>query len=416
MVSFIMERVRNRSFTLTTGNCPKSRLRRLRNGIPQGLVLAPLSFTIYTYDLPTTISKKFAYADDLAILHSTGDWQTLEATLTQDMKTLSSYLQKWKLKLGVNKTVAAAFHLYNREARRELTINVEERALLFSTIPTYLGVKLDRALTFRQNLESLRKKLTTRVKLLRRLAGSSWGAGAITLRTATLALVHSTAEYCEPVCCRSTHTRLVDRLINDALRRVTGCLRPTPTDDLYTLAGIQPSKLRRERATLSLAHRAQDPKHMLQKKLLSPPSGGHRQLKSRRLFVPAALDSLNDADALSTSAAGSWADHKWNTEGQECASRLHGFIADVGFLPSEMHFPRPAWVRLNRLRIGVGLFHSTMHKWGKAPSPACECGADEQTADHLISCPIYRHPNGAGGFASDDMTLKNWVLNTCPAV
>ena len=208
------------------------------------------------------ISKKFAYADDMAILHSTGDWQTLKGTLTQDMKTLSSYLQKWKRKLIVNKTVTAAFHRYNREARRELTINVEGRALPFSTTPTYLGVKLDRALTFRLHLESLRKKLTTRVGLLRRLAESSWGAGAIALRTATLALVHSTAEHCAPVWCRSAHTRLIDRPVNDALRLVTECLRPTPTDDLYALADIQPSELRRKRATLSLARRAQDPKHM----------------------------------------------------------------------------------------------------------------------------------------------------------
>ena len=136
VVSFIMELVRNRSFTLTTGNGSQSRLRRLRNGVPQGSVLATLLFNISTYDLPTTVSKKFAYADDLAILHSTGDWQTLEGTLTQHMKTLSSYLQKWKLKLSVNKTVTAAFHLYNREARRELTINVEGRALPFSTTPT----------------------------------------------------------------------------------------------------------------------------------------------------------------------------------------------------------------------------------------------------------------------------------------
>ena len=177
---------------------------------------------------------------------------------------------------------------------------------------------------------------------MRRLAGFSWGAGAITLRTASLALVHSTAEYCAPVWCRSPHTRLFNRPINDALRLVTGCLRPTPTDDLYVLAGIQPSELRRKRATLSLARRAQDPKHMLHERLLSPPHRGHRQLKFRRPFVPAALDLLNDADALSTSAAGSWADHKWNTEWQECASRLHGLIADVGSLPSGMHFPRPA--------------------------------------------------------------------------
>ena len=42
VASFIMELVRNRSFTLTTGNSPQSRLRRLRNGVPQGSVVAPL--------------------------------------------------------------------------------------------------------------------------------------------------------------------------------------------------------------------------------------------------------------------------------------------------------------------------------------------------------------------------------------
>ena len=127
---------------------------------------------------------------------------------------------------------AAAFHLHNREARRELTINVEGRALTFSTIPTYLGVKLDRALTFRQHLESLQKKTSnSRWASETIMAGSSWDAGAITLRTATLVLVHSAAEYCAPVWCRSAHTRLIDRPVNDASRLVTACLRPTQTDN-----------------------------------------------------------------------------------------------------------------------------------------------------------------------------------------
>ena len=67
MVKMIMELVRNRSFTLTTGDSKQSRLRRLKNVVPQGSVLAPLLFNIYTYNLPSMISRKFAYADDLAL-------------------------------------------------------------------------------------------------------------------------------------------------------------------------------------------------------------------------------------------------------------------------------------------------------------------------------------------------------------
>ena len=103
MVRMIMELIRNRSFTLTTGDSKPSRLRRLRNGVPQGSVLAPLLFNIYTYDIPSITSKKFAYADDLAILYTSGEWKELERTLSQDMTTLSEYLQTWRLKLSHTK-------------------------------------------------------------------------------------------------------------------------------------------------------------------------------------------------------------------------------------------------------------------------------------------------------------------------
>ena len=144
-----------------------------------------------------------------------------------------------------------AFHLNNREAKHELSLYNDSNLLPSCPVHTYLGVKLNRSLTFRHHLQALRKKLSTRVVLLRRLAGSGWDTGAKTFRIAALSLVYSTAEYCAPVWCRSTHTRLID-----ALAIVTGCLRFTPTEDLPVLASIQPAELRRLGATLSLANRA----------------------------------------------------------------------------------------------------------------------------------------------------------------
>ena len=233
------------TFTLTTGNGKQSRLRRLKNGVPQGSVLAPLLFNIYVSDLPPTTSSKFTYADDLALVHIAGDWRTLEKTLSQDMTTLQTYLQKWRLKLTQTKTVSSVFHLTNKEAKRELSVELNGKPLLFSNTPKYLGITLNRSFTYRRHLESLRKKLSTRVSLIRRLAGTTWGAGASVLRTATLALVCSTTEYCAPVWCRSAHTRLIDPVINNALHIVTGCLLPTTTDYLTVLAGILPAELRR---------------------------------------------------------------------------------------------------------------------------------------------------------------------------
>jgi len=154
------------------------------------------------------------------------------------MATLGEYLQTWKLMLSTTKTVSAVFHL-NKEDKCELKLNFNNETLPFCSKPKYLRITLDRSLTYRRHHESLHKKLTSRLALLRRLAGSGWGAGTTTLRTATLALVHWTAEYCAPVWCHSAHTRFIDRTINDALQIAS--LRPIPGDNLPILAGIQPA-------------------------------------------------------------------------------------------------------------------------------------------------------------------------------
>ena len=84
----IMEMVGNHSFTLTTGNGKRSRLRRLKNDVPQGSVLAPLLFNVYISDLPTTVSRKYAYAGDLAMMHADGAWLAVEGVLSKNIATV----------------------------------------------------------------------------------------------------------------------------------------------------------------------------------------------------------------------------------------------------------------------------------------------------------------------------------------
>ena len=54
---------------------------------PSGIGLGHLLFNIYIQNISSTTSRKYAYADDLALLHSSGDWKGLEKTLSQDMVT-----------------------------------------------------------------------------------------------------------------------------------------------------------------------------------------------------------------------------------------------------------------------------------------------------------------------------------------
>ena len=55
----------------------------------------------------------------------------LERTLSEDMTTLSAYLETWQLKLSHAKMVTAAFHLHNREAKHELKVKNDGKILPF---------------------------------------------------------------------------------------------------------------------------------------------------------------------------------------------------------------------------------------------------------------------------------------------
>ena len=109
--------ISNRNFVLKTSDGQQSRLRRLKHGVPKGSVLAALLFNIYIHDLPDTISEKYGYADDLAILTVHREWKKIESTLSQDMSTLALYLRQWRRKLSEGKTVSTVFPLNNKEAK-----------------------------------------------------------------------------------------------------------------------------------------------------------------------------------------------------------------------------------------------------------------------------------------------------------
>ena len=151
--------------------------------------------------------------------------------------------------------VKAAFYLDNREIKRELKVQNNDRLIPFCPNPTYLGVKLDRLLTFCHHLMSLRKKLSSCVTLLTQLVGLRWGAGAIITGTAALSLVYSTTEYCAPTLCLIAHPRLIDSVMNNALRIVTKCLRTTPTNNLITNSFEHPTAELRRLGTILLVYR-----------------------------------------------------------------------------------------------------------------------------------------------------------------
>jgi len=155
------------------------------------------------------------------------------------------------------KTVTSVFHLLNTSTARELRIHIEGQQLRHDPNPVYLGVTLDMTLSYRQHLTKTARKLQSRNNLLMKLAGSSCGANANTLRSSALALCYSVAEYCCPVWQHSTLISLIDAQLHSSMRLISGTVGSTPLPWLPVLTNIEPPAVRRRAATDKLITQAE---------------------------------------------------------------------------------------------------------------------------------------------------------------
>ena len=149
-------------------------------GVPQGSVLGPLLFLIYTIDLPhactstnTTCSQ---FADDTALITSTPSIQTSEQQLQEAVSSAGRWLQDWHLLVNVEKTVTMLFHHDNGPPERlptiYYTIYLQDHLLNVARKQRHLGIVFQHDLRWAEHNNTILNKSLTTLKNLLRLRNS----------------------------------------------------------------------------------------------------------------------------------------------------------------------------------------------------------------------------------------------------
>ena len=387
--------LQNRRFRVHIGDDVSS-WRHQSNGLPQGSVLAPTLFNLYTNDLPVMLCRRFIYADDICCAVQAKTFAELECILTSDVARLAEYCRHWRLKPSTSKTVTSVFHLHNASSHRELAVTMNGQKLRHDQNPVYLGVTLDRTLSYKEHLTKVAAKLKSRNNLLSKLAGTSWGAQADTLHTSALALCYSVAEYCCPSWSRSSHTRLVDTQLNSTMRLISGTLRPTQLHWLPVLANISPLDLRRKAAVDNLVVKIEaHPEWPVHADVFDHPP---QRLPSRKpIWVNMVPDDTNE---------------RWREEWESAPVVNKTLVSDPTIRQPGFNLPRRSWSTLNRFRTGQGLCAANLHRWHLIDSDKCQCG-QPQTMLHIVeSCPLTQLSDGGLQrlHSADDIAVT-WLDN-----
>ena len=194
-----------------------------------------------------TISKRVSntlHADDLAIWTESEHTATATYRIQEAISSINKWTLDWGLKINISKTNSMLLCLSTSKEQIKLRLKDEivhqmklwlkDEIVPQTDTPTFLAVKLDTRRTWKLQIEKMERSSLQILALMRKLAGTSWGADSSILTKVYTATVRPTMEYASTTwgTAAKTNRNRLDKIQNMALQVILGDMKTIPVHDL----------------------------------------------------------------------------------------------------------------------------------------------------------------------------------------
>lgn len=154
---------------LIEGNICSS-VRETSSGVPQGSILGPILFSIFTLDLPTVLlhCQMHLYADDIELYMSVSNIERDIESFNNDLRNIAKYSEDHGLRINPNKTLALCIgpERHSNNITREYKLNIKGSDINWVTSARNLGVIFDNQLSFEEHVNNIFKTSFFKLKSL----------------------------------------------------------------------------------------------------------------------------------------------------------------------------------------------------------------------------------------------------------
>ena len=215
-----------------------STLRVMKYGVPQGSVLGPLLFLIYINDLNKAVKHSVThhFADDTNFLYVSKSLKKIQKFMNLDLRYVCNWLKANKISLNAGKTEMLIFRDPRRKINFDLKIKIDGKKVVPSKYVKYLGIYLDNHLSWHQQEQDMRSRLSRAAGMLCKIR---YYVNFDILKMIYYGIFSSILMYGSLIW--GQHKRIVNRLQiiqNKAIRYMNFKPKRTPATPLFKSSGI----------------------------------------------------------------------------------------------------------------------------------------------------------------------------------